>query len=204
MREIPALRVVVVVPLAALREGLRAILEAARGLDVVAEFRAIGPTLHELEALRPDVVLLDLEAVSSGGGPPVLADLIARVPQGRVVLLTALEDPSTIRAALGAGAHEAVPKDAFAEQLVSAVRGSRAAELVRTERRGRLGPPLSGREVEILRLVARGRSNREIASALDIAEGTVKSRLRRIFLKLDVAERSEAAIVALKQGFFRL
>lgn len=176
------IRVVVVEPHPSVRHGLRANLEAEPGFDVVGETAGGEQALGEIERLLPDVVLLDLGLVEREGGSAMIDAVLERSPGSRILVLSALEDERSIRAALAAA---------------RAVCGGEVA-------RATGGPALSGREVEILRLVARGLSNREIAVTLVISEGTVKTHLRRIFVKLGVGDRTQAAIAALKQGAIRL
>jgi DNA-binding NarL/FixJ family response regulator len=194
---------VVVEPHSSVRGGIVANLASEPGVAVVGEASDLEGALAVLAALRPAVVLLDLGLVERGG-PGVIDALRERSPGSRILLLYALEGEPTIRRALAAGAHAPLPKDAFREQLIAAIRELGEGRPTFPESRGGAGSDLSVREVEILRLVARGRSDREIAAALAIAEDAVAAHLRRILLEVGAPDRIEAAIAMLKRGALRL
>jgi two-component system NarL family response regulator len=202
-------RVLVVDDHALLRTGVANIINQEPDLRVVAE---AGNGLEAVEAFarhRPDVTLLDLRM-------PVLegVEAVRRIreqdPDARVVVLTTYDTDDEIARALKAGAKAYVLKDISAEDLVSCIRDvlagktylapAAAARLAEGVRHVQLTP----RELETLRQMADGRTNKEIAAALGISERTVKTHLGHLFEKLGVASRTEAVKVATRRGLVRL
>lgn len=200
------------------REGLRTLLSVHSDFDVVGEAGNGEEALRLARSLRPTVVLMDLQM-------PVLDGVAAtrrlheEQPGCRVIVLTTFDDDEMVFDGLRAGAVGYLLKDAPSEKLAEAIRvaargetflqPSVAAKVVaefarlsrkRTESSGSLTEPLSERELEILRLIAKGASNREIAGTLFLAEGTVKNHVTNILGKLDVRDRTQAAIKAKDSG----
>jgi two-component system NarL family response regulator len=194
---------------AVVRAGLTAILEAAPDLRVVAE-AATGDQAVELYVRhRPDVLVLDLRMpVLDGLG--ALARLRREHPAARAILLTTYDDEEDVYRGLEAGACGYLLKDAAPADLVDSVRkvhaGRRAISPQVAERlAARLAvPELSDREREVLELVAAGKSNKQIAKALGIADGTVKVHVANILSKLGAQGRSEAVAVAVRRGLVRI
>ena len=190
------------------RHGLRGMLEAEPDLTVVGEASS-GPEGVRLAAeLRPDIVLMDLR-MPGGDGVEATASIVATVPGVRVMVLTTYESDRDILRAIEAGAGGYLLKDASPRELADAVRAAARGETVLAPsvastlvRQVRKPAPvaLSGREVEVLRLVARGMTNAEIGKQLYIAEATVKTHLLRAFNKLDVADRTAAVTTAMEHG----
>jgi DNA-binding NarL/FixJ family response regulator len=199
------------------RRGIRPLLELAGGISVVAEAadgdEAVAAILHE----RPDVVLLDVR-MPLKDGLQVLRELHDTGSLPPTILLTTFDDDEVLLDAVKAGARGYLLKDVSLEQLAEAIRNVAAGGTVirpaLTERvlRGlehvrrdfdALEPPdpLTRREVEILRLMAGGYSNREIADALGTAEGTVKNHASSILSKLGVRDRTRAVLKALERGY---
>lgn len=181
------------------RRGLRAVFEAEPDLEVVGE-AASGAEALELAVLA-DVVLLDLRLGSGLSGVEVLERLTQRV-----LVLTTYDTDGDILAAVEAGAAGYLLKDAPTDELLGAIRAVARGEIVlappvaaRLVHRMR-APGLSAREVELVALVARGHSNRQIARDLFISEATVKSHLVHIFAKLDVDNRTAAVSAARERG----
>lgn len=199
------------------RSGLRALLAMASDLEVVAEAGDGVECLRLVGNHRPDVILLDLQ-MPRMNGVQTLRKLMAGPSRARVIALTTFDDDEMVFDALREGALGYLLKDASAEQIVAAIRAAvegssvlapRVAQKVVSEfaRLSRLSPgssadalPLSPRERQILGCLARGRSNKEIAHELGIAEGTVKNHLTSVFSKLEVDDRTQAALVARKHG----
>jgi DNA-binding NarL/FixJ family response regulator len=190
------------------RHGLRGMLDAEPDLTVVGEASS-GPEGVDLAtAERPDIVLMDLR-MPGGDGVSATEKLLSAVPGVRVVVLTTYESDRDILRAIEAGASGYLLKDASPTELADAVRAaargetvlapSVASTLVRQVRKP-APPALSARESEVLRLVARGRTNADIGKALFISEATVKTHLLRIFNKLDVADRTAAVTTAMEHG----
>ncbi len=185
------------------RDGLRGMLESAGDLVVVGE-ASDGPAAVELVARTdPDVVLMDLR-MPGGSGVDAITELARRRIRGHVLVLTTYDTDRDIMAALDAGATGYLLKDARREELFAGVRAAARGESVlspsvatRIVSRVRADTAeLSDREGEVLRLVARGRSNREIARTLFVSEATVKTHLTHVYEKLGVGDRAAAVAVA--------
>jgi two-component system response regulator NreC len=189
------------------RSGLRLLLEAEPGLEVAGEAGDVESTLEAVDRLSPDVLILDLHMP---GEPslPAIARLGETHPATRVIVLTAQRDPSFAAEALRMGAAGYLPKEAAEGQLLEAIRtaagggtyleprlGARLAAMA-----GRTPPQLSPRELEVLRFIARGQTNREIAERLFLSVRTVESHRARLLRKLGLTRRSELVEYALERG----
>jgi DNA-binding NarL/FixJ family response regulator len=191
------------------RDGLRGMLEGRDGIEVVGEARDGMEALALLARVRADVVLMDLR-MPRLDGTAATARIAAEHPDVRVLVLTTYDTDADIVRAIEAGATGYLLKDAPREDLFAAVaaaaRGESvlapavAARVMRQLRPGRDGSALSAREVEVLELVRRGATNREIAAALQISEATVKTHLLHAYAKLGVSDRTAAVVVALERG----
>jgi len=194
------------------RQGLRFLLEQEDGIQVVGEC-ADGPSaVQAARTLRPTVVLLDL-FLPGQDGLSVLAQIKQDRPATEVLMLTSSQDDQHLLAAIRAGALAYLPKTAGVDQVVASVRAAArgdsvlepriAARLVREVRQATLRrrplDQLSPREQEVLAGLARGRTNRQIARALQISEETVKAHVSSILAKLQLADRTQAAIFGLQQ-----
>jgi len=202
----PAIRVLIVDDHPAVRRGLRTFLELAGGLEVAGE-AADGPAALELIAeTTPDVVLLDM-VLPGMDGVEVLHELRRRELTARVLVVTSYNDRSRLLPAIRAGARGYLSKDVDPAALVAAVRSVHSGHLLLdpesasalVERPGE-GSVLTARERQVLTLLAEGRSNREIARALVVAEKTVKTHVSSILLKLGLADRTQAALYAVRSG----
>jgi two-component system, NarL family, response regulator LiaR len=199
------------------RQGLRYLLDQEDGIEVVAECPDGESAIAAVRTLAPTVVLLDL-FMPGTSGLDVLAQIKHDRPQTEVLMLTSSTADEHLLAAVRAGALAYLPKTAGVDQVVASVRAAArgeslldpriAARLVREVRdtSPRPGPlnHLSPRETEVLALLARGRSNREIARALAITEETVKAHVSSILAKLHLADRTQAAIFGLQHGLVPL
>jgi DNA-binding NarL/FixJ family response regulator len=211
------IRVVLVDDQTLVRQGIRSLLELSGDIAVVAEAADGDEALAAIARERPDVVLLDIR-MPKKNGLDVLRELGARHSQSPVILLTTFDDDEALLEAVRTGAKGYLLKDVSLEQLTDAVRavagGGTVIRPAVTERvlRGlehmprdfdALSPPdpLTKRELEILRLMAGGYSNREIAEALGTAEGTVKNHASSILSKLGVRDRTRAVLKALERGY---
>lgn len=211
------IRVVLVDDQTLVRRGIRSLLELAGDIAIVAEAGDGEEGLAAIRREQPDVVLLDVR-MPKKGGLDVLRDLQASGTSPPTILLTTFDDDEVLLEGVKAGARGYLLKDVSLEQLTEAIRTVvRGGTLIRpaiTERvlRGlehvrrdfdALSPPdpLTRREVEILRLMAGGYSNREIADALGTAEGTVKNHASSILSKLGVRDRTRAVLKALELGY---
>jgi DNA-binding NarL/FixJ family response regulator len=203
------IRVVVADDHAIVRGGIAAVLREAPGVAVVGE-AGDGQAAVDLYARhRPDVALVDLKMpVLDGVG--VVEAVRGRWPDARLVILTTYDADDDVERALKAGAKAYLLKDVDPAELVACVRAvdqgrtwvspSVAARLAELMTRVQITP----REMAVLRELAAGRSNKEIAAALGIAEGTAKIHTARVFEKLRVSSRTEALAVALQRGLLRL
>ncbi|MEV4537158.1 response regulator transcription factor [Asanoa sp. NPDC049518] len=190
------------------RAGVRGLLSGEPDITVVGEAASGTEAVAAARALRPSVVLMDLR-LPGLDGVGATAQVLAALPATRVVVLTTYETDADILRAVEAGAAGYLLKDASRTDLVSAVRSAACGETVlspsvATRLLHRVRHPraesLSAREAEVLRLVARGLSNGEIARALHISEATVKTHLLRAFAKLGVNDRTAAVTTAMAAG----
>ena len=194
------------------RQGLRFLLEQEDDIEVVGECADGAGAIRAVRGLEPTIVLLDL-LMPGPNGISVLADIKKERPATEVIVLTSSADDEHLLAAIRGGAVAYLPKSANVERVVESVRAAArgesvlepriAARLVREVRevatRRKPLDALSPREVEVLTVLARGRSNREIARTLSISEETVKAHVSSILAKLGLADRTQAAIFGLQQ-----
>jgi two-component system, NarL family, response regulator LiaR len=210
------IRVMIVDDHGVVRQGLRFLVEQEPGIEVVGEFGDGASAVAAIPACRPDVLLLDL-LMPGMDGLGVLAAVKPKHPALEVVVLTSLVDDDHLLAAIRAGAISYLHKTASADDVVAAIRAAARGESALTTkiatrllgevRRGPSRRPtdqLSPRELEVLTGLGRGRSNRELARALGIGEETVKTHVSSILAKLNLADRTQAAIFALQQGLVPL
>ncbi len=208
------IRVLVVDDHALFRRGLVSLLNEQPDIEVVGDAGEAQEALRLAQELRPDVVLMDVNMPGEGGISATEA-LLRRVPSARVLMLTVSDADADLLAALKAGAHGYLLKEATPEEVIQAIRLTyQGKSVLSPEMVGRLiahvrsgtalaqNPlkDLSAREQEILRLVAQGYTNAEIAQALVISENTVKTHLRRMMRKLGVTSRAELAALAARAG----
>ncbi|MYR76193.1 MULTISPECIES: response regulator transcription factor [unclassified Streptomyces] len=193
------------------RDGLRGMFTSAPGFEVLGE-AADGPAAVALVArLDPDVVLMDLR-MPGGGGVAAIAELTRLGARSRVLVLTTYDTDSDTLPAIEAGATGYLLKDAPRDELLTAVRAAAdgrtvlspavASRLVSRVRAPAVpgGESLSAREREVLALVAKGTSNREIAAELFISEATVKTHLTHVFVKLGAKDRAAAVALGYQRG----
>ncbi|GAA3446633.1 response regulator [Planomonospora venezuelensis] len=200
-----------------IREGIASLLGIQDGITVLGTAADGRDAVDKAVELGPDVVLMDVRMPVMDGVSAV-AELRRRAPACRVVMLTTFDDEEYVVQALRAGASGYLLKDLPARELAAAVRlahagvvqfdPAAAARLASAlTRPGAAAPPddrtdpaLTGRETEVLRLVARGATNREIAESLYLSEGTVKNHISRILGRLGLRDRTQAAIYARDRG----
>lgn len=191
------------------RQGIAEMLQTDEGIEVVAQARDGAEAVALANEHEPDVVLLDIKMPVMEAG-----DAIGRIfeasPNSRIIILTMYDDPRLVRELTNLGASAYLTKSVTREELISAVYGAtgdgdRVVLSISRNTVGRLegdgASPLSGRQLEILLLVARGLTNHQIASELHISEGTVKRHLANVNQKLGVFSRAEAARKALVEGW---
>jgi NarL family two-component system response regulator LiaR len=195
------------------RQGLRDFLELYDTIDVVGEASSGAEGVQMARELLPDVVLMDLVMPGGMDGVEATRRLTSVCPTSRVIILTSFADDNKIFPAIKAGAISYLLKDVSPEELAHAVIAARHNEAVlHPDVAARLmqefsaphssGPAmeqLTERELDVLRLIARGKSNKEIADTLVISEKTVKTHVSNLLSKLHLADRTQAAIYALRQ-----
>lgn len=190
---------------ALVRMGLRASLEMEADLQVVAEAGNGEQTLVQFRKHQPDVALIDLR-MPGLDGIQTTAALCREFPQARVVVISTFQGGDDILRAMQAGAKTYLPKSVQREELIKAVRAiARGETYLPNVVAGRLAerlrrPDLTSRELEVLRLVAAGNSNKDIANTLSIEVGTVKLHVGKILEKLHARDRTEAATMAIQAG----
>jgi len=207
-----SIRVLIVDDHAILRAGLRRVLEAEPDIEVVGEAPSAERAVFEAIAGRPDVVLMDVMMPGKTGIEGMPAVLQA-VPDAKVLVLTMQDDPRYVREAFEAGAAGYVLKEAADSEVVGAVRavaggeryvhpalGARLVAADADERRRAEEDPLSDREREVLRLLALGHTNQEIAKVLFISVRTAETHRAHIMQKLDLSSRAELVRYALDEG----
>ena len=212
------IRVLIVDDHDVVRQGLRFVLDQEEDIEVAGECADGARAIARLGSLRPDVMLLDMVMPGTGG-----LEVLKAISDGSagwrpaVIVLTSFQEDERVIEAIRAGALSYLPKTTAVDQVVAAVRvaargGSvfepgTAALLVRQVRDGGRAQPLdtlSPRERDVLAGLAKGRSNRQIARALGVGEETVKSHVSSILAKLNLADRTQAAIFGLQQGLVPL
>lgn len=204
------IRLVIVDDHSVVREGLRAFLRLQEGIEVVGEAAGATDALRVARASSPDVVLLDL-VMPGGDGVGAIRGLIEAAPGVRVLVLTSFADDAQIFAAMAAGAAGYLLKDVDPQALADGIRDVHAGRpalhpsvAARLMRRGdvttavRLG--ITAREHDVLRLMVEGLANKQIAQRLGIGEKTVKTHVSRVLAKLGVEDRTQAAVLAIREG----
>jgi two-component system NarL family response regulator len=190
------------------RMGLAAMIDGEPDMEVVAEAQSGEEALTLYAQHRPDVTLMDLHLPGMSG-----ADAIAAIrrdhPDAKVMILTTYDREEDVFRAVAAGARGYLLKGTFRDGVLEAIKAIDAGQRVIPPDVAALlaerlsGPALTDRELEVLTLLARGLTNRQIGEALAVAEDTVKNRLKRIFAKLDVVDRTEALYVAVQRGLIK-
>jgi len=209
------------------RQGLRRVIEAEDDMEVIIEVGDGEEALRLAQKMVPDVIMMDVN-IPTMNGLQVTRSLKATLPNIGVIMLTAYHDDEQIFHAIKAGAGAYYPKDVTPRKLIEAIRQVSQGNYVIDDNvlaksqvaswllkqfdqisafggsPDELFVPLSSREMEILQLIARGYSNKEIAHELGISRQTVKNHMTSILRKLSVNDRTQAALYALRRGWIRL
>jgi len=203
------IRLLVVDDHPAFRMGLAALIESEPDMQVIAEAGDGAEALTLFRREKPDVVLMDLRLPGVSGVEAIMA-IRKEFPEARVIVVTTYDWDEDIYRAIQSGAKSYLLKDMSKAEIVGTIRAVHNGEqklpttvanrLAERQRREELTP----REVEVLQLLAKGRSNKEIASVLFLSEDTVKSHLKTLFTKLGVQGRIEAVITAVRHGIVHL
>jgi len=203
------IRVMLVDDHPAFRKGMAALLESEPDLLVVAETGDGRAALEVYRQTKPDVVLMDLRLPGLGGVEATLA-IRKEFPDARVIVLTTFDLDEDIFRAIQSGAKSYLLKDTPDDELADAIRNVHAGKQILSEQLARRlaerqrRPELTSRETEVLQLLIKGRSNKEIGAALFLCEDTVKAHFKTLFGKLKVQDRTEAAITAIRHGIVHL
>jgi len=202
---------------AVVREGLRALIDTERGMELVGEAADGVEAVLQARSLQPDVILLDL-VMPRKDGIEAIGEIKQENPEARILVLTSFAEDDKVFPAIKAGALGYLLKDSSPQELLQAIREvyrgesslhptiarklvrelSQPSDLPATEE------PLTEREVEVLGLVARGLSNQEIADRLVVSERTVRTHVSNILGKLHLANRTQAALYAVREGLASL
>jgi DNA-binding NarL/FixJ family response regulator len=206
------IRVILVDDHAVVRSGLRRVLEASSGIEVVAEASNVRDAVFEVRAQKPDVIVMDVVMPGTSGieGTPLV---LHEAPDAKVLVLSMQDDPRYVREAFAMGASGYVLKEAADTEVVEAVHqvangqrylhpalGARLLESEARQREEEAADPLSEREREVLRLLALGHTNQEIAKMLYISVRTAESHRAHIMQKLRLGTRAELVRYALAHG----
>lgn len=211
------IRVLIADDHAIVRKGIRALLAEVPDIEVVAEAADGRTAVAQAEALHPHVILMDL-MMPNMDGIEATRQIVARLPASRILVLTSFATDDKVFPAIKAGALGYLLKDSSPEELVEAIhqihRGESSLhpliarkvlqELTAPSGRSPTPDPLSAREMDVLRLVAQGMTNQDIAQKLSISEATVRTHVSNILNKLHLATRIAAALYALREGLVSL
>jgi two-component system, NarL family, response regulator LiaR len=212
------IRVLIVDDHEIVRRGIQAALSEVEGIQLVGEAASGREAVAQAEKLQPDVIVMDLVMPEMNGVEATRA-ILARLPKSRILVLTSFAADENVFPAIQAGALGYLLKDTNVSQLVRAIEQVRAGEpsldptiarkvlheLAHPAADRPLTPePLSAREMEVLRLVARGMTNEEIASKLVVSEATVRTHVSNVLGKLQLANRVQATLYALREGLASL
>src|SRR6476646_9583697 len=192
------------------RDGLASVLDFQQDMTVAGHAKNGHESVARFRELKPDVVLMDL-AMPELDGVSAIGAICSEFPDARILVLTTYDNDESVFRALENGAKGYLLKDCSTSDLLAAIRkisagGTHVSERAasRLAERAMAGGPLSPREIEVLKWIAEGKSNKEIAALLFISEGTVKTHVLSIHEKLGVGDRTEAVVTAIKRGILRI
>jgi two-component system NarL family response regulator len=190
-------------------KGMSALVESETDLSVVAETGDGSKALEIYRKTKPDVVLMDLRLPGMGGVEAILA-IRKEFPKARIIVLTTFDTDEDIYRAIQSGAQSYLLKDTPLNELSKTIRAVNSGQQILTPKMiERLAArqrrsDMTEREMKVLNLLVKGRSNKEISSSLFVGEDTVKAQLKSLFAKLGVHDRTEAAITAIRHGIVHL
>jgi DNA-binding NarL/FixJ family response regulator len=199
------IRIMVIDDQAVVRQGFVSLIKTVPDMEIVGEGSNGQEAADLFRRLRPDITLMDLR-MPEVSGAEAITQIRGEFPTARIIVLTTFDGDEDIYRALQAGAQGYLLKDMFFEELEAAIRKVHAgARLIPGSVAERLAARMSsseltGRELEVLRQIVEGKSNKEIGNALNISEATVKSHINNILSKLGVSDRTQAATTALQRG----
>ena len=203
------IKIIVVDDQSVVRQGFVALINTVADMEVVAEGINGEQAIGLYRQHKPDVMLIDLR-MPVMGGVEAITKIRHEFPEARLIVVTTYDGDEDIYRSLQAGAKGYLLKDMFFEELETAIRsvhaGSRRIPAVIAERLAERmsGSALTDRELEVLELIVKGQSNKEIAKSLTISEATVKSHINSLLSKLGVTDRTQAATTALQRGLVHL
>src|SRR5215510_15110042 len=204
------IRILIAEDHAIVRDGLTSVLDFEPDMSVVGHAEDGRKAVARFRELKPDIVLMDL-AMPEMDGVAAISAIRSEFPEARILVLTTYDGDETVFRALENGAKGYLLKDCSTPDLLAAIRKVHAGSTHVSERaasrlaeRAIAGTALSRREVEVLKLIASGKSNKEIAAQLFVSEGTVKTHVLNIHHKLGVDDRTEAVVVAIKRGILQI
>ncbi len=212
----PPIRVLIVDDHPVVRSGLRKVLESEVDIEVVGEAGDAAHAVFETRAQKPDVILMDV-VMPGKSGIEVTPDLLHDVPEAKILILSMQDDPNYVREAFAAGATGYILKEAADTDVVAAVRevaaggsyvhptlGARMVVAEAEERERAEQDPLSGRERDVLRLLALGHTNQEISDKLYLSVRTAETHRAHIMQKLRISTRAELVRYALEHGLLEI
>ena len=217
IQRMDSIRVLIADDHAIVREGQRALIETEPGMELIGEAADGVEAVHMARTLQPDVILLDL-LMPRKGGVEAIGEIKEENPKARILVLTSFAEDEKVYAAIKAGALGYLLKDASPQEILAAIREVHRGEpsmppiithklMSELQRTSNLPPtedPLTERELEILKLVAQGLPNLEIAQRLVISERTVRTHVSNMLAKLHLANRTQVALYALREGLAHL
>ena len=192
-----------------LRQGLVALLSTVDGMEVVAQASDGQEAVDQYGLHQPDVTLMDLR-LREMGGVEAIRRIRAQWTAARIIVLTTFDGDEDIYRAMQAGAKAYLLKGMSVEELIDTIHAAHQgrsripAEIAEKLAERMSGPQLTNRELGVLELIVRGRSNKEIASDLIISEATVKTHINSLLTKLNVTDRTQAATAAIQRGIVHL